>query len=64
MSRRLLPTLLWSAGGALLGLGLGLLCTLMFEGIGFAFGIGIGIALAAALGFAGFLYARDRSTRS
>jgi hypothetical protein len=64
MSRTVLTTLLWSGLGALVGFGLGLLCTMLFEGIGLGFGVGVGIALAAALGFSGYLYARDRATRN
>lgn len=63
MSRGTVWTIVWSAAGALIGFCLGLLCAMLFEGIGFAFGVGVGIALAAALGFAGFLYARDRAAR-
>lgn len=63
MSRALLTTLLFSALGAVVGFGLGLLCAVLFDGIGLGFGIGVGIALAAALGFSGYLYARDRAAR-
>lgn len=63
MSRGQLTILLWSALGAAVGFALGLLCTMLFQGIGFGFGVGVGVPLASALGFSGYLYARDRATR-
>jgi uncharacterized membrane protein (UPF0136 family) len=51
---------LWTVGGAVVGLLLGIASSLVFPGIGVGAGVGVGLALGAALAFAGHLFARDR----